>query len=105
MAKTTKSVTNTAANAATILLFGDIGMLDFGMIMENSCVEAVVNDNIPQMDKIFKTGGIQQRAIGTLIFEVKSVEMLKLFVRYGGDIHTPCPPGFPLSNPLLHSLL
>jgi hypothetical protein len=57
--------------------------------------DAVNNNNISKMEKIFKTGGIKQEAIDLLIFGVKKLEMLKLFLRYGGDMHKPGPPIHP----------
>jgi hypothetical protein len=57
--------------------------------------DAVINNNISKMEKIFKTGGIEQEAIDHLIFGALSVEMLKLFLRYGGDLHKPGPPLHP----------
>jgi hypothetical protein len=49
--------------------------------------EAVKNNNVTKMEKIFKAGGIEQEAIDYFIFCLKSVEMLKVFLRYGGDKH------------------
>ena len=59
-------------------------------------------NNTSNMEKIFKTGGIEQRAIDHSIFFVKSVDMLKLFLRYSGDVHKPGPPGCPEALYLIH---
>jgi hypothetical protein len=48
--------------------------------------DAILSNNISKMEKIFKAGGIKNDAINLLIFWVKSLEMLKLFLRYGGDM-------------------
>jgi ankyrin repeat protein len=48
--------------------------------------EAVLSNNISKMEKIFKTGEIGQEAIGTLIFVLKNIDMLMLFLRHGGDM-------------------
>jgi ankyrin repeat protein len=72
------------------------------LIKENKqAVEAVINNNVSKMEKIFKTGGIKQEAIDLLIFWVKSLVMLKLFLRYGGDMHKPGPPLNPTPITLL----
>jgi ankyrin repeat protein len=66
------------------------------VIKENEqAFDALENNNISMMEKIFKTGGIEQEAIDHLIFQVRSVETMKLFLRYGGDIHKPGPPMYP----------
>jgi ankyrin repeat protein len=57
--------------------------------------EFVRKADVSTMEKIFKTDGIKQEAIDLLIFVVKSVEMMKLFLRYGGDMHKRGPPHFP----------
>jgi hypothetical protein len=62
---------------------------------------AVEIDNVSKMKKIFKPGEIEQDAIDLFIFWVKSLDMLKLFIKYGGDIHEPGPPLFPNPIPLL----
>jgi hypothetical protein len=55
-----------------------------------------VNSNhVYQMEKLFKTSGIEQEIIDHFIFYVESVEMLKLFLRYGGDMHKLGPPRSP----------
>jgi ankyrin repeat protein len=64
-------------------------------------LDAARNDNIPMMDKVFKTGGIKQEAIDYLMFSVSSVEMLKLFIRNGGDIHKLGPTAYPYPTSLL----
>jgi hypothetical protein len=48
--------------------------------------DAVKKDNVNQMEKLFKTSGIKQEIIDHYIFCVGSVEMLKLFLRFGGDM-------------------
>jgi hypothetical protein len=53
---------------------------------------AIGRDNFSKMEKIFKSGGIKQEAIDYLIFYATSVKMLKLFLRYGGDIYKQGPP-------------
>jgi hypothetical protein len=56
------------------------------LLKENQqAYDSVSKDNASKMGKLFKTGGIEQGAIDLLIFGVKSVEMIKLFLRYGGD--------------------
>jgi hypothetical protein len=62
---------------------------------------AVVSNNVSKMEKIFKTGGIKQDAIDHLIFEVRSVGMMKLFILNGGDIHKQGPPLYPNPRNLL----
>jgi hypothetical protein len=49
--------------------------------------DAVHTNNVYHMEKLFKTSGIKQDIIDHFIFYVGSVEMLKLFLRYGGDMH------------------
>jgi ankyrin repeat protein len=53
------------------------------------------------MEKIFKTGGIKPEAIDHLIFYAGSVKMMKLFLRYGGDMHKLGPPLRPTPYTLL----
>jgi hypothetical protein len=66
------------------------------LIKENKQANnAIMNNNISKMEKIFKTGGIEQEAFDELIFFVKSVQMMKLFLRYGGDMHKVCPAYYP----------
>ncbi len=57
--------------------------------------KAVYTNNLYQMENLFKTGGIKREIIDHFIFYVESVEMLKLFLRFGGDMHKLGPPGFP----------
>jgi ankyrin repeat protein len=74
------------------------------VIKENKQAAQAVNiNNVSKLEMIFKTGGIEQKAIDHLIFQVRSVEMMKLFLRYGGDIHKPGPPMDPLPVTLLTS--
>jgi ankyrin repeat protein len=54
-------------------------------------------DDVFKMRKIFKTG-LSQQAIDYFIFQVNSIDMLKLFIQYRGDIHKLGPPG--LSKPI-----
>jgi ankyrin repeat protein len=63
--------------------------------------DAVKSNNISRVEKFFKAGGIKQEAIDHLIFQVRSVKMMKLFLRYGGDIHKPGPPLDPAPITLL----
>jgi hypothetical protein len=66
------------------------------LIKENKqAAEAVVKNNILKMEKLFKTGGLEQEAIDWLIFYVTSLKMIKLFLRYGGDMHKLGPPLHP----------
>jgi hypothetical protein len=58
-------------------------------------LEATSNDKASKMEAIFKMGGIKQEAIDSLIFGVRSVEMMTVFLRYGGDIHKIGPPNNP----------
>jgi ankyrin repeat protein len=60
---------------------------DLVLAENKQAAEAVFNNNISKMENIFKTGEIEQGSIDWLIFEVKSVKMMKLFLRYGGDMH------------------
>jgi ankyrin repeat protein len=64
-------------------------------------VDAVFNNTVSKMEMIFKTGGIKQVAIDELIFQVRNVEMMKQFLRYGGNMHQIGPP----LHPHQHSLL
>jgi ankyrin repeat protein len=58
------------------------------IISENKqAVDATLNNNISKMENIFKAGGIEKEAADYLIFSVKSVGMMKLFIRHGGDMH------------------
>ena len=56
---------------------------------------AVIENDITMMERILETGGLEKEAIDNFIFCVKSVDMLKLFLRFGGDVHklgrTPKP--------------
>jgi hypothetical protein len=55
------------------------------ILKENKqAAEAVCDNNISTMEKIFKTGGIEQGAFDWLIFYVTSVKMMMLFLRYDG---------------------
>jgi hypothetical protein len=56
---------------------------------------AVLYDDVLKMENIFKTGGIEQEAIDHFIFYAQSVEMMKLILRYGGDMHKLGPPSHP----------
>jgi hypothetical protein len=56
---------------------------------------SVRTSNISRMEKLFKKGGITKEAMDHFIFWVKSVKMIKLFLRYGGDIHKIGPPLHP----------
>jgi ankyrin repeat protein len=67
----------------------------------NQAFDAVMEDNISKMEILFKTSGIKQEAIDLLIFWVKGVEMMKLFLRYGGDIYKLGPPLHPTPYTLL----
>jgi hypothetical protein len=58
-------------------------------------VDAVRKDFIPKMETIFKTGGIKQDAIDFLMLSMNSVQMMKLFLRYGGDMHKLGPTDYP----------
>jgi ankyrin repeat protein len=75
------------------------------MLSENKqALDAVVNNNIPLMKNLFKTGGINQESIENLIFKVNSEEMMKLFLLYGGDMHKIGPPGVSEPFSLLYIL-
>jgi hypothetical protein len=63
--------------------------------------EAIRKKDVSTMEKIFKTGGVEQEAIDLLIFSVRNVKMSKLFLRYGGDIHKLGPPLHPTPYTLL----
>jgi ankyrin repeat protein len=66
------------------------------LLKENKqAYDSIIINNVSTMEKIFKTGGIEQEAIDHLIFGARSVEMMKLFLRYGGDIHKHGPPLHP----------
>jgi ankyrin repeat protein len=73
---------------------------DFLFKENNQAFEAVFSNNVSKMDMIFKTGGIKQEAIDLLIFQVRSVEMMKLLLRYGGDMHKLGPPHYPYPRTL-----
>jgi hypothetical protein len=64
-------------------------------------VNAVIKDDVPMTEKIFKTIGVEKKAIEHLIFSVKSVEMIKLLIQYGADIHKLGPPLHPHPRSLL----
>ena len=66
---------------------------------------AVVQNNTTHMERIFKTGEIGQEAIDLFIFCVQSVDMLKLFLRFGGHTHSPGPPGDPAPCHLIHGII
>jgi hypothetical protein len=57
--------------------------------------DAIISNNISKTEKIFKDGGIKQDAVDFLIFNVKSMAIFKLFLRYGGDMRKPGPPLHP----------
>jgi ankyrin repeat protein len=72
------------------------------LIKENKhAFDAVCSNNVSKMEKIFKTDGIKQEAIDHLIFYVTSVNMMELFLRYGGDVHILGPPLNPTPITLL----
>jgi ankyrin repeat protein len=72
------------------------------MFGENrQALDAVHNNNISKMENIFKTVDIKQEAIDYLLFSVNSVKMLKLFIRFGADIHKLGPADFPHPHSLL----
>jgi hypothetical protein len=72
------------------------------LFKENKQAYDAVNDNnISKMGKIFKNGGIDQGAIDHFIFYVKSVDMMMLFIRYGGDMYKHGPPLYPTPITLL----
>jgi ankyrin repeat protein len=72
------------------------------LIKENKqAFDAVFSNKVSKMEKILKTDGIKQEAIDHLIFVATSVEMMKLFLRYGGDIHKHGPPLYPTPITLL----
>jgi hypothetical protein len=71
------------------------------LIAENKPTSRAVNiDDVCKMRKIFKTG-LNQDVIDYFIFQVNSIDMLKLFVQYRGDIHKLGPPGCPNPSSLL----
>jgi hypothetical protein len=59
------------------------------LIVDNNqlAAAAIYSDNVVSMENVFKNDGIEQEAIDYFIFALKSVEMMKLFLRYGGDVH------------------
>jgi hypothetical protein len=65
-------------------------------------VNAIIKDDVSMLEKIFKTIGVEQAAIERLIFGVKSVEMIKLLLQHGGDIHKLGPPLYPHPRTLLY---
>jgi ankyrin repeat protein len=72
------------------------------LLKENrQAYDAVKRNDNSKMENIFKTGGIKQGAIDLLMFVVKSVKMIKLFLRHGGDIHKLGPPLHPHPTILL----
>jgi hypothetical protein len=72
------------------------------LIKENKqAFDAVCSNNVSKIEKIFKTDGIKQEAIDHLIFGARSVKMMKLFLRYGGDIYRLGPPLYPFPYTLL----
>jgi hypothetical protein len=74
---------------------------DLVLAENKQAAEAVVNNNISTMEKLFKTGGIGQEAIDQLIFEVTSVKMMDLFLQNGGDMDKRGPPHYPHPTTLL----
>jgi hypothetical protein len=72
------------------------------LLKENKqAYDSISKDNFSKMEKIFKSGGIKQQAIDWLIFYVMSVKMMKMFLRYGGDMHKLGPPLYPNPRTLL----
>jgi hypothetical protein len=67
----------------------------------NQAFDAVMENNISKMEMLFKTLRIEQEAFDWLIFSVGSVGMLKLFLRYGEDMHKRGPPLHPHHMTLL----
>jgi ankyrin repeat protein len=67
----------------------------------NQAFDAVMENSISKMKKLFNTGGIEQGAIDWLIFYARSVKMMKLFLRFGGDMDKPGPRGDPRPITLL----
>jgi ankyrin repeat protein len=63
--------------------------------------DAAFSNDISKMEMLFKSGGIEQGAIDHLIFGARSVKMLRLFLRYGGDMHKLSPPYYPYPRTLL----
>ena len=58
------------------------------------------------LERFFKTGGIEQRTtIDDIIFVAQSVDMLELFLRFGVNLHTPGPPGHPTPYHLIHQVI
>jgi ankyrin repeat protein len=78
--------------------------LELYRVKNKTAIDAVLRDDIFMMENIFNTGGIEQLAIERLIFSVNSVEMLKLFLRFGGDIYMLGPPNDPQPHTLLYEL-
>jgi hypothetical protein len=73
-------------------------------LKNKTAINSVLRDDISKMEKIFNTGGIEQLAIERLIFSVTSVEMLKLFLRFGGDMYMLGPPNDPQPHTLMYEL-
>jgi hypothetical protein len=74
------------------------------LLKENKqAYDSIIINNVSTMEKIFKTGGVEQEAIDCLIFWATSVEMVKLFLRYDGDMHKLGPPFAPNPISLLFS--
>jgi hypothetical protein len=53
------------------------------------------------MNRIIKAGNIDQEGLDVLIFYVKSVEILKIFITAGADINKSGPRGHPIPEYLL----
>jgi ankyrin repeat protein len=71
-------------------------------IDENKQAFDATNDNdVPKMERIFKNSLIKQDVVDQLIFFVKSLKMMKVFLRHGGDIHTLVPMHSPYKSTLL----
>jgi hypothetical protein len=54
--------------------------------------DAVKRNDVAKMENIFQEGDIEQEAIDLFMFDILNVQMLKLFLRFGGDIHKLGPP-------------
>jgi ankyrin repeat protein len=65
-------------------------------------VNAVIKNDVSMLEKIFKNIRVEQDAIERLILRVKSVEMIKLLLQHGGDIHKLGPPLYPHPRTLLY---
>jgi hypothetical protein len=78
--------------------------LELYRVKNKTAIDSVLRDDISLMEKIFNTGGIEQLAIERLIFSVTSVEMLKLFLRFGGDMYMLGPPNDPQPHTLMYEL-